>query len=221
MTSTSHPGPAPDLPCLVNEPEILDYPLGSPPVVRYTYEPDTLRRRLRDIPVGAAGKDVLAAVDLLEARDQQPTVARVANVLRRNETYIAAALEDLDTKGYLVWGQAAQVLLKYAPRRPAERTAFPAAAHLLPCALYWHYDADDVLLYIGISRNVVVRSEAHARSSEWVRFAVRAEARWYATRVDASVAEVAAIRRDKPVFNRAHNDSPEADRRRTEYLACH
>jgi hypothetical protein len=72
------------------------------------------------------------------------------------------------------------------------------------CALYRHYDAAGVLLYVGISENPVDRGRGHARYSEWVRYAARIEAEWLDSRAAAERAERLAIRSERPVFNIAH-----------------
>lgn len=85
------------------------------------------------------------------------------------------------------------------------------------CALYRHYDADDVLLYAGISETPVDRTNAHARTSEWVQFADRAEAQWFASRRLAEDAEREAIEDESPIFNRQYAVG-DVDRRIAEYL---
>jgi hypothetical protein len=71
------------------------------------------------------------------------------------------------------------------------------------CALYRHYDDQDVLLYVGISATPVDRTNAHARGSEWAAYAERAEAQWFNNRESAEAAEREAIRTEVPIFNRA------------------
>src|ERR1044071_4306502 len=72
------------------------------------------------------------------------------------------------------------------------------------CALYRHYDEHDVLLYVGISESPVDRTNGHARTSEWVEFAERAEVQWLDSRALAEQAERDAIRAETPIFNRQH-----------------
>lgn len=80
----------------------------------------------------------------------------------------------------------------------------PKATRGVPCALYRHYDEQDVLLYIGISDVVTARGRSHAHSSDWTRYAVRFTGQWFPDRKSAEVAERAAIEREAPVFNRQH-----------------
>lgn len=89
------------------------------------------------------------------------------------------------------------------------------------CALYRHFDADDLLLYLGVSDNPVQRGKDHARDSDWVQYAVRAEVTWYNSRAEAIAAEEQAIKTLRPLFNRQHNDTPQATAARHRYLAKH
>lgn len=75
------------------------------------------------------------------------------------------------------------------------------------CALYRHFDEHDVLLYVGITEALGDRTNSgHARSSDWVQFAVRAEAEWLDSRTAASRAEREAVKGEKPIFNRQYAD---------------
>jgi hypothetical protein len=85
------------------------------------------------------------------------------------------------------------------------------------CALYRHYDVYDTLLYIGISETPVDRTYNHARSSQWVHYADRAEAQWFGTRALAEDAERYAIQDELPVFNRQHAVG-DVDQRIADYL---
>jgi len=72
------------------------------------------------------------------------------------------------------------------------------------CALYRHYDANGVLLYIGISDNPVSRGKDHAKYSRWVQYAARIEAVWLDSREEAEAAERVSIAAEKPIFNIEH-----------------
>lgn len=92
------------------------------------------------------------------------------------------------------------------------------AAEQRRCALYRHFDDQDVLLYVGITDGLAERTNSgHARTSEWVQFAARAEAEWHDSREDASEAERDAVREERPVFNRQYAEG-DVDRRITDYL---
>jgi predicted GIY-YIG superfamily endonuclease len=95
----------------------------------------------------------------------------------------------------------------------------PDPAHTEPrCALYRHYDESNVLLYIGITEAIATRGKAHAKRAEWVRYAHRVEAVWFQTRARAENAERHAIQTEQSVFNLAHADAGQPQRR-LEYLA--
>jgi hypothetical protein len=86
------------------------------------------------------------------------------------------------------------------------------------CALYRHFDDQDVLLYVGITESLGDRTNSgHARTSDWVQFAVRAEAEWLDSRDLASSAERDAVRDERPVFNRQYAEW-DVDRQIMEYL---
>lgn len=74
-------------------------------------------------------------------------------------------------------------------------------------ALYRLYDADDVLLYIGISNSPDFRWRAHlySDSKKWAPLATRRTDEWFETRSKAEAAEVAAIQAELPRFNGTHN----------------
>lgn len=67
--------------------------------------------------------------------------------------------------------------------------------------LYRHYDADDNLLYIGISLSTMVRLSQHRSDSAWSERIVRVMIEHFATREEALAAEDAAIKAEKPLFN--------------------
>jgi predicted GIY-YIG superfamily endonuclease len=71
------------------------------------------------------------------------------------------------------------------------------------CALYRHFDEDDVLLYVGISDNPTRRGTQHASGSEWAKFAMRATVEWLPCRSAAEAAELEIIETEGPVYNRA------------------
>jgi predicted GIY-YIG superfamily endonuclease len=79
-------------------------------------------------------------------------------------------------------------------------TTDPAA----PTALYRLYDAQDELLYIGVSGNPPARFRAHARRRHWW-FQVHSHTlEWIEGRGAAIEAEKRAIRAEEPRWNREH-----------------
>lgn len=73
-------------------------------------------------------------------------------------------------------------------------------------AVYWIYDAEDVLLYVGVSDHFGRRWDQHARSQSWWPDADHQTVRWYASRGDAELAEKVAINDEGPIHN--IRDSP-------------
>ncbi|MFB7647160.1 GntR family transcriptional regulator [Streptomyces sp. NPDC056084] len=72
-------------------------------------------------------------------------------------------------------------------------------------ALYRYFDANDQLLYIGISFDPDVRWEGHRGWARWADAAAERTVEWFATRSEALAAETKAIRAERPLCNRAHN----------------
>jgi len=72
--------------------------------------------------------------------------------------------------------------------------------------LYRHYDANGTLLYVGISKNAVYRFQAHKKSSAWARGSVRMTIEMFPDRLSASIAELEAIKCEKPLHNVGHLD---------------
>jgi predicted GIY-YIG superfamily endonuclease len=81
-------------------------------------------------------------------------------------------------------------------RRPGERTW-----------LYRHYSHDGRLLYVGITSDYPRRCAEHARTSAWWEFADRSRSTCEAlpSLAAARAAELAAIRRERPLFNGTGN----------------
>lgn len=66
--------------------------------------------------------------------------------------------------------------------------------------LYRYYDNGE-LLYVGISREPVQRMRAHSKTAPWWERANHATFEHFETREAVQVAERAAIRDEKPLFN--------------------
>lgn len=86
-----------------------------------------------------------------------------------------------------------------APQHPSdgERTA-----------LYRLYDASDQLLYVGIATDPKARWYRHASDKDWWGDVATREVEWFASREEASNAEITAIHKEKPTHNRTHNYTP-------------
>ena len=70
-------------------------------------------------------------------------------------------------------------------------------------ALYRHFDADDNLLYVGISLSSYERLSQHHSNSEWAEDAVMMTTEWYDNRNEALDAETIAIQTEMPAYNKA------------------
>jgi|GEM_PF-3631458 len=67
--------------------------------------------------------------------------------------------------------------------------------------VYRFYDADENLLYVGLSMNLNSRLNSHRRT-EWWTDVVRCDVEWFEGREPARVAERRAILDEAPIHNR-------------------
>ena len=72
-------------------------------------------------------------------------------------------------------------------------------------ALYRHFDADGVLLYVGISNSAMKRLDEHRAASHWSLDIARVELKWFETRDEALSAEREAIMNESPRHNIHHH----------------
>lgn len=70
-------------------------------------------------------------------------------------------------------------------------------------ALYRHFNADGVLLYVGISLNAVQRLSQHRFGAKWFVQISRVDVEWLDDRASALAAEAIAIAQEDPVWNMA------------------
>ena len=75
--------------------------------------------------------------------------------------------------------------------------------------LYRYFDADDQLLYIGITNNQARRFSQH-KDKDWFRYIHRATFEHFSNRKDAELAEMMAIKKELPLHNISHH--PEKER---------
>jgi predicted GIY-YIG superfamily endonuclease len=87
-------------------------------------------------------------------------------------------------------------------------------------AIYRWYDADGMLLYIGITGAFATRQSSHIKRSSWAKFAAKSRVEWIDGRCDAELLEIEAIKAEQPLFNYQHNDTPDARKRLVEYLVA-
>lgn len=71
-------------------------------------------------------------------------------------------------------------------------------------ALYRHYGANDVLLYVGISLSATARLAQHSTSAPWYEDIQRVNIEYFDTRAMAQEAEKNAIIYERPLFNKAY-----------------
>jgi predicted GIY-YIG superfamily endonuclease len=70
-----------------------------------------------------------------------------------------------------------------------------------PTALYRLYDANDALLYLGISWNPDFRLEGHQNDKHWSHLVARRTVEWYPSRPAALAAEATATAVEKPLHD--------------------
>lgn len=85
-------------------------------------------------------------------------------------------------------------------------------------ALYRHYDADGLLLYIGITQDFKNRDSVHGFQSPWWKYVADSQVEWFASRTEAVRAESSAIKSEDPLFNSFHSRLVNAERKRSDYL---
>ncbi|QGJ90324.1 G-I-Y-Y-I-G endonuclease [Mycobacterium phage Chuckly] len=73
-----------------------------------------------------------------------------------------------------------------------------------PHILYRFYNAEDDLLYIGITNNPRSRFNQHHADKAWFKSVARSTMQHFATRAELETAEVAAIQSEMPRYNVAH-----------------
>ena len=72
--------------------------------------------------------------------------------------------------------------------------------------LYRYYDDAGDLLYVGITHDIRQRDSWHRSNSRWHREHARRTVESYPTRNEALAAESAAIKTERPAFNRQSNE---------------
>lgn len=91
--------------------------------------------------------------------------------------------------------------------RALRRIGHAAAVNIRPWALnnggavYRHFDAAGLLLYVGCTANPLARTSNHASQARWFRQVVRIEIEHFDSDNEAMAAEAEAIRSERPLFN--------------------
>jgi hypothetical protein len=81
-----------------------------------------------------------------------------------------------------------------------------------PTDLYRHYDADELLLYVGISLDAFSRLRQHQSATGWTSKAVTMRTVTYPSRTEALEAEARAIAEENPLWNIAGVPRPADER---------
>ena len=74
-----------------------------------------------------------------------------------------------------------------------------------PTYVYYFFDVQGNLLYVGITNNLRRRWEQHEADKPWWHLVARKESVRYSTRQEAERVEAHQIRTHRPMFNRAMN----------------
>lgn len=106
----------------------------------------------------------------------------------------------IDIEGFSRWVEG---------KRPALAPVAPAAVSVqhrrsieaIPTALYRHFDAVGMLLYVGVSLSPMARLSKHGDNSHWSKNISRVTMEWFPDRRSALAAETCAIRTEFPVHN--------------------
>jgi hypothetical protein len=75
----------------------------------------------------------------------------------------------------------------------------------MSCDLYRLYDAEDQLLYVGISWSALGRMSQHKAEKPWFGDVARIEIVITESRAEAEHLERLAIRNERPLYNKQHN----------------
>lgn len=70
-----------------------------------------------------------------------------------------------------------------------------------PTALYRLFDAEECLLYVGISGNPPQRWNDHSAEKSWWGSVARKAVEWHESRKAAAQAEAVAVRLESPIYN--------------------
>ena len=90
----------------------------------------------------------------------------------------------------------------------------PAPKEDGPQTLYRMYDAEDRLLYVGMTSRIESRIRQHGKVKSWWPSVATIRLEQYASRAEAAAAEAEAIRSEQPQFNIMLMPRPESGRKR-------
>jgi len=78
-----------------------------------------------------------------------------------------------------------------------------SAPQLVAC-VYRHFDKNDVLLYVGVTANILNRTACHSSATQWFKDISRIDIKHFEKESDAHAAERKAIRTENPKHNIQH-----------------
>ncbi|MFE1362616.1 GIY-YIG nuclease family protein [Streptomyces harbinensis] len=84
-------------------------------------------------------------------------------------------------------------------------------------ALYRLFDQEGRLLYVGISVNPTSRWSVHAGEKTWWPEVHRKDVEWFGDRQQAEAAEIAAIAKERPLYNVEHSTVRKRGDAKSEY----
>lgn len=76
-----------------------------------------------------------------------------------------------------------------------------------PVVVYRFYDAEPLLLYVGISNSPTSRFKSHSRKAPWWPDIARVRIVWCSSRKQALREEARVIRTEGPIWNQALNET--------------
>lgn len=155
----------------------------------------TERHFVYAIPESGVGESVIYC-PAIEGRE---AVIRMATKKRRLALYYEGWL-----RGWKVTGPEGEI--RTQSRRGAFLAGFLDAAQANEATyVYYFYDRQGNLLYVGMTDNIERRWAQHAVSKPWWHMVARKEYVQYPTRTEAARVEAHQIRIQRPMFNRAIN----------------
>lgn len=112
----------------------------------------------------------------------------------------------INAKAFADWAQDIAREARESPAQGERRKKHVDA----PTALYRHFDAEGVLLYVGISMSVFSRTQSHGVCAAWWDRVARIDIERYPDRKSAEEAEREAIKIEGPLHNKAHREASNA-----------
>jgi len=100
------------------------------------------------------------------------------------------------------WVEADDARIAALPPEPSRRRPPRARHRNAGATLYRYFDAQGLLLYVGITTAGTTRSAQHASDAEWWPSARSATLEHFATLDEVLEAELVAIREELPLYNR-------------------